>query len=307
MSRVGTYAQNNAMIGAIGRQTSNLNTVQTQINSGKKSEDFRALSGEATTLVSARSLKARYLSYEKVNQGLEVRLTTVDAQLDEMLTAARDFRQSLLTAIASEDGSALLPSMDAQFRQAVGALNSQHGGHFLFSGARSDVPPVTPQTLAQLQALPTVADGFTNDDLQAQARIADNLDVTFGFLADDLGGPLLNGFRAVADYHSSPQGPLQGKLSVTQIAWLKTQLPAIDSAIERLQTRQLENGLQLKRISDMSVDMRERANGLETFISDIEDVDMAEAISRFNADQTALEASYRVLGSLSQLSLAKFL
>ncbi|MEX0300304.1 MAG: flagellin [Kordiimonas sp.] len=46
---------------------------------------------------------------------------------------------------------------------------------------------------------------------------------------------------------------------------------------------------------------------LETFIADLEDVDIAEAVTRLNNDQVALEASYRSIGSLSQLSLLRFL
>ena len=42
-------------------------------------------------------------------------------------------------------------------------------------------------------------------------------------------------------------------------------------------------------------------------ISDIEDVDMASAVTRLNGDQTALQASYKVMAQLSQLSLLNFL
>lgn len=42
-------------------------------------------------------------------------------------------------------------------------------------------------------------------------------------------------------------------------------------------------------------------------LADIEEVDLAEAITRLQATRTTLEASYRAIGSLSELTLSKFL
>ena len=44
-----------------------------------------------------------------------------------------------------------------------------------------------------------------------------------------------------------------------------------------------------------------------TFISDIEDVNMAEAITRVNNDQIALDVSYKLTSELSRLSLLNFI
>jgi flagellar hook-associated protein 3 FlgL len=166
---------------------------------------------------------------------------------------------------------------------------------------------VTVSTIADLQALPAVADAFRNDDLRSQARIADNTDISYGILADEIGTNLLQSFRTIADYSTGPNGPLSGKLNQTQIDFLRTQLAGLDTAIERIQTAQIENGINQKRVSELSVTMEERADAVKVFISDIEDINPAEAITRFNADRSALEASFRVLGSLSQLSLTRFL
>jgi flagellin-like hook-associated protein FlgL len=42
-------------------------------------------------------------------------------------------------------------------------------------------------------------------------------------------------------------------------------------------------------------------------LGDIQEVDLAETLTRLQATRTALEASYRALGSISQLTLAQFL
>jgi len=43
------------------------------------------------------------------------------------------------------------------------------------------------------------------------------------------------------------------------------------------------------------------------FVSNIEDVDMAEALAKLNQNQTALQASYQTISQLNQLSLLNYL
>jgi flagellin-like hook-associated protein FlgL len=46
---------------------------------------------------------------------------------------------------------------------------------------------------------------------------------------------------------------------------------------------------------------------LEKQLGAIQEVDLAETLTRLQATRTTLEASYRAIGSLSELTLAKFL
>lgn len=307
MTRVGSFAQNQAMLGGLARQQLDLATAQVQVNTGKRSEDLRGMAGEATTLVSARSLRSRYESYEATARTVGVRLTAVDTQLSALVDSARALRESLLGAIANETGLSLPTLIDNHFRTAVSALNADLAGEYLFGGGRVSTPPVAVATLDDLQTLPDVTEAFRNDQLKPSARLADNLDIEHGQLASDLGVPLFAAFRDLADFNDGPDGPFGQRLSDAQRSFLEGQLASLDTVIQGLQTRQMENGLNQQRAEQLRIDMGERAVNLETFISEIEDVDIAEAISRLQADQTALEASYRVLGSLSQLSLARFL
>lgn len=43
------------------------------------------------------------------------------------------------------------------------------------------------------------------------------------------------------------------------------------------------------------------------FVGDIEDVDLAEAITRLNQQQLALEASYQVFSTLNRITLLDFI
>lgn len=64
------------------------------------------------------------------------------------------------------------------------------------------------------------------------------------------------------------------------------------------------NRVELKTAEDRS---RNFIAFLETGVADIEEVDMAEAITRLNETQRALEASYQVTGRLAKLSLKDYI
>jgi flagellar hook-associated protein 3 FlgL len=307
MSRIGSFAQNQALLGGLARQQLDLAQSQTQVQTGKKSHDLQGLAKEATTLVSARSLKARYDSYETTARTLGLKLTAVDAQMEQMVEAARSLRESVFQAVSNNSGIGLGTIMEQHLRTAIASLNADVGGEFLFAGARITQAPVAITSMADLQALPAIGDAFRNDTLKASAKLADNLDVQHGQLASELGTPFFSALRTLADFNAGPSGPFADPLTPDQAAFLTSQLAPLDAVIGQLQTRQMENGLTQNRTDALRQDMTERAKALEIFIGEIEDVDIAEAVSRLQADQTALEASYRVLGSLTQLSLARFL
>jgi flagellar hook-associated protein 3 FlgL len=61
------------------------------------------------------------------------------------------------------------------------------------------------------------------------------------------------------------------------------------------------------RADELLEEHQEQETFMLNFISDIEDVNMAEAITRVNNDQTALEVSYKLTSELSRLSLLNFI
>ena len=70
---------------------------------------------------------------------------------------------------------------------------------------------------------------------------------------------------------------------------------------------QVENGVRQNRLDSVLQQHETTGNVVTGVISDIEDVDMASAVTKLNGDQTALQASYKVMAQLSQLSLLNFL
>lgn len=306
ISRVSSYSHSQSLISGLLRNQSDMYETQQQVNTGKKSQSYQGYAQDTSTLISARNSKSRTDTFVRTAQAVSGEMQTADINLDSMIESARAIKDSLLTAIAEKDATGLRQSLDQNFQLIGSSLNSQSAGSYNFAGTKTDTKPFTPTTLDELVASEAAGTTFANNDVKASAKVADTVMMEYGILADEVAGDVM---AIISDIHAydTGGGNLEGALDQTQIDYLQSKLDVLDSAIEQMQNVQVQNGLNQKKLDEISNQMSERSTYLETFIGDIEDVDMAEAISRLNADQTALEASYRVIAEISQLSLAKFL
>lgn len=307
MTRVSSFGHNQVLINGLLQNQARLFEVQQQINTGKKSEEFRGFAREAETLLSARSLKTRTEGYLTAVGDVKRKLDSNDLQLNAMRNAADNLHESIINIIAQDKAVAFNENLEQALTVILTALNTQVAGNFIFAGSRSDTRPVNASTVADLMAAPTVADLFQNDDKKLSVKVTDGVDIEYGLLASDIAQDLLTSIRALADFNAGVNGPVEGDLTDTQRSFLKTEMANLVAATERLQSYVSVNGLRQNRLDALGDDLDANKNFLEIFISDIEDVNLAEAITRANNDQLALEASYQVVGRLSKLSLLNYL
>ncbi|MFZ5609679.1 MAG: hypothetical protein ACOY99_08715 [Pseudomonadota bacterium] len=307
MTRVASFAQSQALLQGILNNQSRIFEAQKQVNTGKKTDEFRGIASQTSTLVGAKSLLARTQSYLNAGAEADRTISAYDVQLNFILENARNLRQTVLEAISNNEAVGFGGILGDAFNLITSALNTKVGGKFLFSGSRSDQPAVNTTTLSDLIALPTASDAFDNDQLKASTRVTDGFDLSYGVLAEDIGSGLFASIKRLAEFNAGPGGPIDGALTAAQRTFLEGELQQLDGAIQTAQNQQVLNGLNAKKLGEVLDLQRGQTAFLEVFVADIEDVDIAEAITRLNNDRTALEASYRVVGSVSRLSLVQFL
>ena len=88
---------------------------------------------------------------------------------------------------------------------------------------------------------------------------------------------------------------------------VKGAVGALKAALSGVGQEAASLGTAEQRLMQTRLRHDEVANQIEQQLATVEDVDIAEAITRAQAMQTQLEASYRCLSMLSGLSLTKFL
>jgi flagellar hook-associated protein 3 FlgL len=275
-----------------------------QISSGKKAPDLKGYAHTAETLMTARGAQVRTETFISSNQRLASRLEVQDLAYREMSDAASDLREALTTA----DGTALMNQVQEAFDRTLAALNTKFADSFIFSGMRTDVAPINANSLADLQAaVPDVTAVFENAPLRQTARIDEETTIDMNRTASEVVGGLMASFERIADFNAGPNGPFDGPITQAQQTFLRSEITNVIAAFETINDAMGENGAKQARIEASIRSHQVRNDYLTSMIADIEDADMAEAASRLNQAQTAVEVSARTFASLSQVSLLPFL
>ncbi len=307
MVRVSSFGQQTLLIRSIMENQQKVFEGQRQISTGKKTDEFRGLAGQTNTVLGSRSFKTRIETYQQTIDTIRGKLDANDVQIEGMLGAMEKLKETIQTTLANGQAEGFSEMLDQTFKFVSNSLNTNFDGTYLFSGAKTGSEPVNVTSLADLDALASVSDAFDNGDVAFEARIADGVDIEFGILASDLGEGIFQEMLDLYQFDQGGSGPLQGELDATQFAFLQAQLQSIDTAIDDVRQIHVTNGLAFERLEVVDEQHTDTSVFLEKFIADQEDVDIAEAVTRLNNDQIALEASYQSISSLSQLTLLRFL
>lgn len=308
MTRVSSFGQSQSLLNSLLRNQGRVFEGQMQLNTGKKTQEFRGLAGDGADAMSARSFRTRTQTFIDTTKTVRRQIDANDVQLNGMLDMTRNFRQNILTVIGADEAIAFEDVMRETFNFVASALNTQIGGDFIFAGANTDVPAVKGTDISDLVAATNATDLFANDNRVAKAFISENVDVKYGILASDLATPVFESLKRIADFHfTGPNGPIDGKLTPTQRAFLESEMLTLDDAISHMQSVQTQNGLLSGRLDTVENQHSNAEQFLEELVSDLEDVNMAEAITKLNNDRTALEASLRNMSSITSMNLMDFI
>ncbi len=287
------------ILSAANRQTD----AQNQVSTGKVADSLTGFGVRSDTLTGVKSFSARLDSYVDNGKVLTTALDVQDQVLGEAATAATNSRSAVAEAVATGNADGLMAALQGGLSQAVDALNTQYQGRYIFAGGQTDTQPVTAVQMSDLTAAPSMASLFKNDQLVTTNRLDDNVVISTGFHADDLGTPLFSALKAVQALNEGPLGPLSGKLTQAQSDALTAMLPQFDSAFAGLNESVATNGVQQNRVSAVQTSLEDRQTAMKNVMAGLTDVDMAEAVSRLQLSQTALQASAQVFAQLQGSSL----
>ena len=318
MTRIGTYQHGQTVLADLMRNQGRVFQAQRQVASGRRADHFKDIPRDAPTLLSAKTVLQRSETYVQTNQTLRLRLEAYDVNLRALEQVGADLRQAVLDAIGASSGLGLAEKVDALFHQATGLLNARFGGSYIFGGTNTEQPPVDTTTVAGLIGLaePPAA-AFDNNRQVLGARTSDSETLQYGLLADDIGLDLLeamqrtlmfaNGILPAGAAGFTPAGPFADQMTSNERDFLAGELTRLESVAADLTTHTSNNGIRLGLLEATQRRHEEQMTFTKTFITEIEDVDIAEAITRMNQDQLALESSMGVMAQISRLSLLDFL
>ncbi len=307
MERVATLMHSTAMLGELMRSQRNLLDAQTQVSTGKRINEFADSPSDLGALLAARGADSKAADYAASAKAILGRLDLQDTHMEEIASVVADLKQTVLDSVANGGAGALMSEVEGSVGRMVSILNTQVDGKYIYGGTRQDVPPVTADSVAALMGLPSAADAFQNNAVAQTAQIDANQSVAFGQLASTLGEPLFDLVRQIGAFNAGASGPFADTLTTAQSDFLTSLIPDLTEAYSDANTALANNGVSYRAAADAIERHGETRATLAGMISDIEDVDMAEAITRLNNAQTALQASAKSFSVVQGLSLLDYL
>ncbi len=319
MTRVSTYQQSQTLIQHMLSSQKQVTDAQRQVNTGKVADTYQGLYQEATSLAGAKSLVST-LEQHKENAGVILtNLQTYDQMLGSLENAATDLKEAVMGAVNSSSSLGLEATVEGVFDTVLGVLNSADTEGYLFAGSKKGVAPINITSWSDLTtALEPPTDIFTNDTLKRQVRIDENRVLETGLVADELAQDIMTSLQRIALWQNGtipttvpvptgPAGPVTSPLRQEDQDFLIGEIQQLEDLVRGFNEARGVNGLNLKTVTDTQEQLDLQIDQATIFVSNIEDVDAAEAITNLNQANFALESSYNVLSQINRTSLLNFL
>ncbi len=298
ITRTGDFAQNNRITQLFLDAQTRLRDVQAQLSSGKVTDQFRDLAPDVNRLLDAKNLLQKARQYQTNNRLVDGRLQVMESATGSLFELGTRLRTLLIQRL--NDGTSVPGTMTADatlmLDQVVAELNAELDGQFLFAGSKTDTAPVQLDPAFTNFGSPDDT-YYQGDDVELAVLADDDLLLTYGMTADREGfQELIGALRTVIEADVIDDRPL-----------LESALDLVDSALPKLADYRSELGARQARLADINIRHGDMEVYLQRQISDVEDVDIAAAVTRLSQDQVLIESAMATIGRLSRLSLADYL
>ena len=318
-SRVSTLAQQQLITSNALRTQRNVNDLQVQIASGKKTQSFSGIAENAGRLV---NLKSELSQAEQFIQNItitEKRLDLMAFAMDQIEGIARKARTDFATALNGSEADDIQLSLMAQasLDQIVEIFNTKDDSRFLFSGGAIETKPVNLSNAAYTAPVPgsppifvqTVETGYYQGDAVVQStRADDGFSIAYGINADESAfEKLIRTLDNVSNVTFTDPITAQEKTFLTAAMAELTELIDNNGVDKTLSELRADIGLDRVILDNI----RDKHNDFLQFskdsIAEIENIDSAEVITSLNFEQIQLEASFTTIARIQTLSLSNFL
>lgn len=330
ITNIGSMISQQAMLKALREQ---LNDVNRQATTGKKSTTIAGMGPSgASASVSLRNKHNLFDSYMANLSTAKARFQVMDQSFLSITEDARDMTSSLRALMQTGDTKAEIMSDKAAtlLSSVIDKMNVQYNGRYLFSGdaiydaAFNDRAALDANMSAMvtgwMSGTPTAASvvsdargvvgtdlGISNEAINAGGvtmRIDDNLDIDSTVKANQSGfSDVLRGLSIIANL-PEPTTPAEVE---NYWAIVNGAIELMDAGAKAIDTTQGLMGTRAKIVDETFLQHKDMQGTYETFISDVEDVDMVDASLKLQDLKRQMEASMSVIVETRGLSLVNYL
>ncbi len=277
-----------------------LSRTELQVASGKRILNPSDDAAAAVRILDLKEAQSRLAQYQRNADAATARLDQEETALQGVENLLQRVRELAVRAnndtLSQEDRSAVAAEVREHMGSFLQLANSKDAnGEYLFAGYQSQTQPFSHNGAGTFT--------YSGDEGQRMVKIGDSREVAIG---DP--GSMFMGFAA-ADGGTTNIGEVLYDLATTLESGngYPDAMTDIDTAFTNIFNTRAKIGARMNAIDDQKIANDAFDLAIADVKSTLEDLDYAEAISRFEQQLTALQASQQAFIKIQDLSLFNFI
>ncbi|MDE6475837.1 MAG: flagellar hook-associated protein FlgL [Erysipelotrichaceae bacterium] len=325
--RVTNQMMTNRMLTNISRNLGLLNKYNTQGASGKKIQmpsDDPIIASRALKFRTILSENQQYMkNSEQANSWIDVteaavqNINSISAKMKELC------QKGASDTYSTEDRKKLLTEYNSLLEQLEQELNTTYMGRYIFSGFKTDTPPIIKNQDGKNELNPEIYGqrpapiGMTPIDgqsisLQVGAGVTMDVNTISGNLYSRVDYDDFHQLGSEADYIGSPEYEAldeAGKIEYDKELREKMSkmITTIDKYGAKVAVEHTEIGVKAKKIELIQTRLKSDETNYTDLMSENENADLGEIMMNFNTANAAYQASLRIGMNINQMTLADYL
>ena len=285
----------------------NLAKTQEQLSTGKQITKPSDEPDKASLVTRLESEIARQKSYQESIKAIEIRRkaeeTALNSTSDVMFRMKELSVQAANDTLGAADRKTIALEMTELRNQILSLANSQDSnGNYLFAGSRVSQMPFSPDAKGVIV--------YKGDQARMVVGVGDNRRMNQNIPGSDAFITVVrddgNGGRVGIGFFQAMGDLIEAVKSSNRVA-IQRGISEIDTLQQGLSDATAQVGTDLNVVDSQNNVLDEITLRLKTTMSDIQDLDYTEAITKMNKDQLALEAAQSSFAKISKLSLFNYI
>jgi flagellar hook-associated protein 3 FlgL len=267
--------------------TSELSEVEHQIATGKR---LNRMSQEPWSIAQLHQLREKIdvqENYQKASKMAMGLLSQGETALSMIMNAVNRTREISVQAsndvLGVEDLDAIMAEVSNIKERVLALANSDFNGRYIFSGTAYDTPPYDSNYVYQ---------GTTDT---VDIAVADNSSVEVNFDGSDV-------FQGSTDIFAAFDALING-LQNDDDTLIQSAIDQFDDVFDHINKTRTQMGTEMNIAMDMDEIAETLEANLRQRLSDVEDADMPEALTRFSQLQTQYQINLQLTAKMRTMSL----
>ena len=289
----------------IQKNQARMEQLESQLTSGsriRQPSDDPIGTARALTFQEGLDQTTQYLS--NIDQATGWLNTTDNAlgSMTNMLQRARELAVQAASETTSAQDRATINAEVQQLQQhALSIAQSKYGSSYLFAGTRSDQP-------GYVQANPsTVAGAWQGNQNGITREVSPGVTVAMNVSTDITSSaspqpPLFDQVFSALNQLQTGTAP-----ATVSTATIQSSIGSLDNALNAMLVARAQVGAKSNRLEFLSQQLNDQKVSMSSLLSQVKDVDMAQAITNFSMAQQVYQASLKAGAQALQPSLLDYL